>query len=109
MAETGQEKWIYTITTGARDFSNKPSLTNDYLFMIEEYCYDVTHLSSSICSFDVKTGERVWYYTISMDFYNYVYGGIAIADDKIIFSSVESDDDSGDVCCAGANSSGIGA
>ena len=94
--ETGEEKWSY-MTTGVRKYSGRLSLTKDYLFIMEEYCYDTSHQSSSICSFDVKTGERVWYYTISMDFDNYVYGGIAIADDKIIFSSVESDDDSGDV------------
>jgi hypothetical protein len=85
------------MTTGVRKYSGKPSLTENYLFIMEEYFYDTTRQSSSICSFDVNTGERVWYYTISMDFDNYVYGGIAIADDKIIFSSVEMDDDSGDV------------
>ncbi len=94
-AGTGEEKWSY-MSKGNTIFTSRPSLTKDYLFIIRDYFYDVTHRICSICSFDVDTGERVWYYTIGMDFDNYIDGGIAIADNKIIVSSVESDD-SGEV------------
>jgi hypothetical protein len=94
-AETGEEKWSY-MSKGNTIFTSRPSLTKDYLFIIIDYFHDKTHRSCSICSFDVETGERVWYYTIGMIFDNYIDGGIAIADNKIIVSTVESDD-SGEV------------
>ncbi len=89
-AETGEEKWSY-MTKGNRKFTSKPSLTKDFLFIIRDYFHDKTYRSSSICSFDVETGEKMWDYTIGMIFNNYIYGGIAIADNKIIVNSVESD------------------
>jgi outer membrane protein assembly factor BamB len=93
-AETGEEQWIFT-SKGHGIFTSKPALTKDFFFVIEED-YDVPYLSSGICSFDVDTGERVWYYAIGMTFDNYINGGIAIADDKILVS-IQEDDDAGEV------------
>ena len=93
-AETGEEKWICT-SKGHGIFTSKPSLTKDFFFVIEED-YDAPHMSSGICSFDVDTGERVWYYAIGMTFDNYINGGIAIADNKILVS-IQEDDDAGEV------------
>ena len=96
-SETGEEKWNYTARKHHCKYRYKPSMTSGYVYLLEDHHITSSQDATYICTFDVKTGQRIWSQILFTNLNDYVYGGFAIADDKIIFSSVEHDIENGEV------------
>ena len=101
-AETGDEQWSYT-TTSHRKFWGTPTLTENHLFIIEQYTYDQTHTTSIVCCFNSSTKEKVWSYSLPENFNSYILGSLSIANGLLVISSVEYDytDGWGGIYCFG--------